>query len=154
FGGGTNRLAAAGVIGSGIEVENPPRTAILTVSFKHRDPALVQPVLQELINIYMRKHLEVHEGVGVLNDHYSQQRDELRSKLGRTEEELKRLKTEAKMLFPEETKHSYQAQIARVQGDLLDAQRQLAEIKAVLGNLAPAALAQGTNSAEEAVVPL
>src|SRR5439155_20851140 len=108
FGGGKDLLAAAGVIGVGIEVENPPRTAILTVSFKHRDPNLVQPALNELINIYMREHLLLHEGGGKLNEYYSHQRDELSSKLGRTEEELKKLKKEAKMLFPEETKHAYQ----------------------------------------------
>src|SRR5438477_5790943 len=38
FGGGNDPMAAAGIIVGGIEVENPPRTAIITVSFKHRDP--------------------------------------------------------------------------------------------------------------------
>ena len=48
--------------------------------------------------------------------------------------ELKRLKTEANVLFLDDTKHAYQSQIAKAQEELMDAQRELAERQAVLGN--------------------
>jgi len=137
-GGGSNRLAAAGVVASGIEVD-PPRSSIITVSFKHPDETVVQPVLEALIHTYMRKHYEVHQRLGVLDDYYSRTREELRRKLGQTEEELKQLKTRANVLFLDETKRAYQTQIAKIQDSLLDAERELAERRAVLGDLTGAA---------------
>ena len=59
--------------------------------------------------------------------------------------ELKRLKTEAKVLFLEDTKHAYQSQIAKAQDELMDAQRELAERQAVLGNLGTGLLTQGAH---------
>lgn len=152
-GGGSDPLAAAGVVCSGIETE-PPKGAIITVSFKHPDADMVQPVLNDIIHSYMLKHLEVHGGGGELEDYYIKQKDDLRTKLGQTEVELKRLKTEAKVLFLEDTKHAYQSQIAKAQDELMDAQRELAERQAVLGNFGTGLLTQGaTNDAESSMPP-
>ena len=129
-GGGTNRMAAAGVIASGIEVA-PPKSSILTISFKHPDRDIVQPVLQAVLEAYGRKHRDVR----LMPDSYLlQQRDELRAKLSQAEEQLKDLKMRAKILFPEEMKKSYQAQIGKVQDELLDTERELEERKAMAGN--------------------
>ena len=114
-GGGTDPLAAAGVVCSGIEVD-PPRGSILTISFKHPDAGIVQPVLSAVIHSYMLKHLEVRGGGGEMEDYLTKQKDELRKKLGQTEMELKRLKTEAKVLFLEDAKHAFQSQIAKAAG--------------------------------------
>ena len=43
-GGGNDLQSAAGVIGGGLTVE-PPRTAVITVTFKHPDRSVVQAVL-------------------------------------------------------------------------------------------------------------
>ena len=129
-GGGTNLMAAAGVICSGIEVE-PPKSSILTIAFKHPDPDIVQPVLETVLQAYMQKHRDVR----LMPDGYLlQQRDELRNRLTQTEEQLKDLKMKAKVLFPDEMKHSYQTQISKVQDELLDTQRELFERKAMLGD--------------------
>jgi uncharacterized protein involved in exopolysaccharide biosynthesis/Mrp family chromosome partitioning ATPase len=150
-GGGRDPLSAAGVVCSGIEVA-PPRASIITVFFKHPDADIVQPVLNAVIHSYMLKHVEVHGGGGELEDYYIKQRDELRKKLAQTEVELKRLKTDAKVLFLDDTKHAYQSQIAKAQDELMDAQRDLAERQAVLGNLGTGLLTQGaTNDAESSV---
>jgi len=101
LGGGTNSLAAAGVISSGVEVENPRGTSILIISFKHRDPELVQPVLHELIKAYMKKHVEVHEVSGAREEYFTHQREESRTRLAQREEELKKIMKEAKILYPE-----------------------------------------------------
>jgi uncharacterized protein involved in exopolysaccharide biosynthesis/Mrp family chromosome partitioning ATPase len=126
-GGGTNLMAAAGVVLAGIDVE-PPKTSILTITFKHRDPDLVQPVLEEVLKAYKLKH----ESVYLMPDGYLvKQRDELSAKLTATEERLKDLKTKARVLFPEEMKRSYETQIGKVQGELLDAKRELLERRPV-----------------------
>lgn len=145
-GGGTNRMAAAGVICSGIEVD-PPKSSILTISFKHPDAAIVQPVLEAILDAYMRKHRDVRL---MPDDYLLQQRDELRTKLGKTEEDLKSLKIRSKIPFPEEANRSFQRQIAKVQDELLDAQRELLERKEVEGGKAGAASEQ-TNSVETSV---
>lgn len=152
-GGGNDPLAAAGVICSGIDVD-PPRGAILTVSFKHPDPAIVQPVLNAIIHTFMLKHLEVYQGVGELEDYYIKQKDELRQRLATLEEELKQRKTAANVLFMDDTKHAYETQIAKAQDELMDAQRELAERQAVLGNLGAELQARSaTNAAAGSVSP-
>ena len=34
----------------------------LTVSFSHRDPELVQPVMAAIVKVYMRRHRNIHSG--------------------------------------------------------------------------------------------
>jgi uncharacterized protein involved in exopolysaccharide biosynthesis/Mrp family chromosome partitioning ATPase len=137
-GGGTNLMAAAGVICSGIEVD-PPKSSILTISFKHPDPDIVQPVLEALLQAYMLKHRDVRL---MPDDYLVQQRDEMGKKLTQTEEELKTLKISANMPFPEDANRSIQRQVAKIQDDLLDARRELLERKAMLGDKAFAASGQ------------
>jgi polysaccharide biosynthesis transport protein len=132
-GGGTNRLIAATVVASGIQVD-PPKSAILTVSFKHPDPQLVKPVLDALIQCYIRKHLDVHERPGAIDDDDSKLKDDLRRKLQITEEELRKLKVQAKVLVSvDETKRSYQTQISNIESELQSARRDLKERQALLG---------------------
>lgn len=141
-GGGTNRMAAAGVVASGIEVA-PPKSSILTISFKHPDRDIVQPVLQAVLDAYGRKHRDVR----LMPDSYLlQQRNELRAKLSQVEEQLKDLKMQSKILFPEEMKKSYQAQIGKVQDELLDTERELEERKAMAGNQGLGALASASGA--------
>ncbi len=61
IGGGNNLLQAAGVIRSGIAVA-PATTDMMIVKFQHPDRELVQPVLDELIKAYLRRHVEVRQG--------------------------------------------------------------------------------------------
>jgi uncharacterized protein involved in exopolysaccharide biosynthesis/Mrp family chromosome partitioning ATPase len=133
-GGGNDPLSAAAVICSGIEVE-PPRSTILKVLFKHPDKDLVQPTLDALIQTYMDKHVEVHLKNNAVMVTLKHQQEELSKKLAERDEQLKKLQAEANVLFPDDVKHSYQTQIATAQKDLLDAERELAEHKAVLGDL-------------------
>jgi polysaccharide biosynthesis transport protein len=144
-GGGQDPLVAAGVIGQGIEVV-PPRSSIITVSFKHPDKDIVQPVLDAIIHSYMHKHWELHTGAGVLDEYWLKEKDELARKLTQTEEDLKKAKAKANVLFVEDSKHTYQKRIEKVQDDLDTATRELAERQAVLGREATQTLSQETNN--------
>ena len=124
-----------------------PRVSILTISFKHPDSEIVQPVLGALLQAYMLKHRDVRS---MPDGYLLQQRDELRNKLTQTEEQLKDMKMRAKILFPEEMKHSYEAQIGKVQDELLDTQRELFERKAMLGDQGHGTAAR-TNGVETAI---
>jgi uncharacterized protein involved in exopolysaccharide biosynthesis/Mrp family chromosome partitioning ATPase len=153
-GGGKDMTAAAGVVLSGIEVENPKGTEVLIVSFRHRDKAVVQPVLNALIDTYMRKHWEVWRGGREMNDYYNQQSEELRTNLVQTEEQLRKIKAEAKVVSVEATKQAYQDSLLKWQQDLLVAKGELAERMAMLDNTAAAASGTGATSTNEASVPL
>lgn len=151
-GGGSDHMAAAGVIASGIVVD-PPRNATITVTFQHPDREIVQPVLNALIKAYATKHRQVHSGEGVWDDYYVKQRDDWSKKLVQTEAELRRLKNEAKLISVDETKASYQLQISKLQGKLFDAETELAQRKAQLGNSDLAANTPGETNASITAVP-
>jgi len=153
LGGGTNRNAAAGVVASGVEVEIPARTSILTVSFKNPDPDLVQPVLDALIKVYQRKHIDVRENPEVRDEFYARQRDELSAKIIKADQDLRELKDRAKVIIPDDAKRYYQARILKAQDELFDAERELAERKAISGNTTPGSSPQAAGNAVEAVVP-
>src|SRR5690349_10492185 len=51
---------AAGTISSGLDVVTRPKSDIILVTYKNRDPQLAVMVLEELVNRYFSKHLEVH----------------------------------------------------------------------------------------------
>jgi polysaccharide biosynthesis transport protein len=151
-GGGSDPTRAAAVVLSGIEVENPRGTTALTVSFKHQDRKVVQPILGALIETYMRKHWEVWRGGREMNDYYNQQAEELRSKLAQTEEELRKIKKEAKVVSVEATKNAYTESILKWKQDLLMAQGELSERLAMVDNAASSTPgASGANTNETSV---
>ncbi len=60
-GGGSNAIAAAGFIRDNLQAEPAGKgSSVIVVTFKHPDPRIVQPVLQEVINDYFQKHKEIH----------------------------------------------------------------------------------------------
>ena len=148
-GGGSGKMAAAGVVAAGILVD-PPQTATIKVTFEHPDPEIVQPVMSALIKAYAFKSEQVHKGYGILDEHFAEQRNEWSKKLARTEEELRQLRNEAKLLDVDTAKSSIQGQITKLQELLFNAETELADRKGQMGSAGIAALtATGTN----AVVP-
>lgn len=150
-GGGSNRMAAAGVIASGMIV-NPTKTATITVTFQDSDREIVQPVLNAVIKAYAAKHRQVHSGEGVWDGYYGKQRDDWSKKLLVTEEKLRVLKNDANLISVEETKSAYQIHLSKLQGKLFDAEMELAERKAQIGNLDLVAVAPGRTNAPHAAV--
>ena len=144
-GGGHDPMAAAGVICSGIEAL-PPHSTIITVSFKHPDKDLAQPVLDAIIHAYMHKHWELHTGAGVLDEYWIKEKEALAKKLTQTEEDLKKAKAGAKVLFVDDSKHNFETRITKTQGELDDASRELAERQAVLGKDATQLLSQDSGA--------
>jgi uncharacterized protein involved in exopolysaccharide biosynthesis/Mrp family chromosome partitioning ATPase len=152
FGGGSNLMAAAGVVASGIEVEIPPRTSILKVSFKHRDPDVVQPLLGLLLKVYQRRHIELRQKLGELGPMYASERDKLTDEIKGIDQQLKELKAQANTLVPEDSMRFYQNQYSKAKDALFDAQRALAQSKAMLGSVGESATPGATNGSE-AFVP-
>ena len=134
-GGGTNVLAAAGAIRAGLYVAYPRHSDVIFVGFEYPDRSVVQPVLNEVIKIYLRKHVEVHQGLGLSDDYYAKERDQLRDQLAATEKKLEELMRRANVVSIEDTKKTYVSQISKLMDELLTTKTQLAEHKALLGDV-------------------
>lgn len=132
YGGGSNELSAAGVIASGLSV-SPPRTMSLTVSFSHRDPELVQPVMAAIVKVYMRRHRNIHSGG---DGFFVERREDARKKLEGIEKELTLQKTSVGVPDLRERMNAVAKEYATLQSQVLKAKSDLARGKAELGEFA------------------
>lgn len=150
FGGGEDRIRAAAQIRRGLTVDVPRRSNIILVRYRHPDPVIARQVLDTLLKTYLDKHVSIHQGIGVLDDFFAQQADQIRARLAQTEEEIKRLKAEAGIISLADAKAATLAELARLRSELLTAEAQLAEHRAalnhLLGTVGTNALATVTNA--------
>ncbi len=130
-----DRFSAGSLIQQSLTVEAPRRSDVLTITFKHRDPSIVQPVLKALIDAYYQRHAEIHRSVGMFNEFLTRETDDLRSRLLRTEGELRRARTNAGIISLEDSKKTFSDQLARISQSLLDAEAELAERRAAAAEL-------------------
>src|SRR5205085_3888134 len=94
LGDAATETAAAGVVSSGLDVLTRAKSDIIAVSYRNQDPQLAIVVLDELVNRYFNKHLEVHRSAAAF-DFVTQQSDQVRARLTETEDRLKSLKAQA-----------------------------------------------------------
>src|SRR5262245_37950082 len=153
LGGGKNTAVAASVIRAYLLVEAPRRSNIIRIIFRHPDPSVVQPVLSQLVDTYIKRHMEIHRGGGALDEFFSHRADELRARLTQTEGELKKLKTDAQVISLDDDKHAYISQIAKIQSDLLSSEAELAERRAALSELEKMVPSASAEKVAEAGVP-
>jgi uncharacterized protein involved in exopolysaccharide biosynthesis/Mrp family chromosome partitioning ATPase len=128
----TNEFAAAVVLQRGLTVEVPPRSDILRIVFQHPNREIVQPVLTQLIDAYLLKHVEIHRSVGAFDDVLMKQTDALRTQLAQTEQELRRAKTNAGVMSIEDSKKAYTEELSKIRQELFNAQAELAGREAAL----------------------
>jgi uncharacterized protein involved in exopolysaccharide biosynthesis/Mrp family chromosome partitioning ATPase len=134
--GGTNADAAAALIHRNLISEAPNGSKVIKVTFKHKDRALAQAVLTEVIQAYLKRHEEIHLHVGAFDEFLTQQTDQLRSRLLETEDQLKRAKTNAGIISLEDSKKVYTEEISRIQQAIRDAEADLAERQAAASEMA------------------
>src|SRR5437763_15511231 len=77
--GTPSKEAAAATISSGLELGVRKGSNIILVSYKNANPELTTLVLNELVNRYFNKHLEVHRSAGAF-DFVTQQTDQVRAR--------------------------------------------------------------------------
>ncbi len=130
--GGKDSVEAASVVRGGLSVEVPPKSSVIRLVFRHPDPEVVQVVLHEMVDSYMKKHREVHSVAGMAGDFLAQQTDDLRSRLLRTEEELHKVTNKAGVISLDDAKKSYSEQISRIRQQIFDTQADLVERSSIL----------------------
>ena len=126
-GGGSDPIHAANIIKNNLFVQAPDKSSVIDIIFRSPDPAIVQPVLQEIISAYLNKHLEVHQSVGKSDDFLTEETARLGSQIAQTEEDLRAVKTNAGIISVVNSETFYAGQIARIREELLKAQVDLAE---------------------------
>ncbi len=127
--GDSSTIAAAGAIFSGLKVTSTKNSNVIQVSYTNSRPEVATLVLNELVNRYFTKHLEVHRSAGAF-DFVSQQTDQVRSRLNQTEDALKALKAKAGILDLKESTAGLTAQAGKMEDELRAAEGDLAEQRA------------------------
>lgn len=122
--------AALTIHGGGLDVQ--PMGNVLLITFTHPDPTVVQPVLREVVDLYLKKHVEVHNANGLMGELLSKETDNLRAQLAQTEEELRKARAKLGVISPEEAKKTYAEMLSRLKQEIFSAQAQLAEHTAIL----------------------
>jgi polysaccharide biosynthesis transport protein len=122
-------VGAAGAINSGLDTTTAKGSNIIGVSYQNRRPEVATAVLNELVNRYFTKHLEVHRSAGAF-DFVSQQSDQIRARLNQTEDALKALKAKAGVISLQDSMASLSAQSSHLEDQLRTAENDLAEQQA------------------------
>src|SRR5437762_5103408 len=122
-------VGAAAAINSGLATTTAKRSNIIGVSYQNRRPEVATAVLNELVNRYFTKHLEVHRSAGAF-DFVSQQSDQIRARLNQTEDALKALKAKAGVMSLKDSMDSLGAQSSHLEDQIRAAENDLAEEQA------------------------
>jgi polysaccharide biosynthesis transport protein len=126
MGDAANENAAAYVVNGGLEVQTRKGSDILFVSYTNSDPNLTTLVLNELVNRYFVRHLEVHRSANAF-DFVSRQTDQVRARLNETDDALKNLKTKAGVTSIADNTGTMSADVIKMEDAYLAAEAELAE---------------------------
>src|SRR5437763_16764296 len=126
---GATVVGAAAAINAGLSTTTAKGSNIIGVAYQNRKPEVATAVLNELVNRYFTKHLEVHRSAGAF-DFVSQQTDQIRGRLGQTEDTLKQLKAKAGILDLKDSISALNAEATKTAEQLSVAEGDLAEQRA------------------------
>jgi len=124
-----SKEAAAASVSKELKVTARSGTSIIYVAYQNRDPQLATLVLNELLNRYFIKHLEVHRSAGAF-DFVSQQSDQVRARLNQTEDALKEAKAKVGIVSLADGSAALSAELTKTEEQLHLAEADLAEQRA------------------------
>ena len=110
------------------------------------------PILQELVNGYLKKHLEVHRSIGAF-DFVTKETEELQKQLKQTESELKELKDKSGIISLTESTASLAAELGKSETELDTAQGELAVQQARVKELETSLVAADSNQPKTTAQP-
>jgi len=67
-GGGSDLIRATRLVKAGLSVEARSKSTVVRIAFHHPNPSVLQPVLREVIDQYLKLHVETHRAQQRLND--------------------------------------------------------------------------------------
>lgn len=145
------RLTAAGIINAGLAIEVPRGSTVIEVAFSHTNPSIVKPVLTEVINTYLKRHLEIHRPGANFDDAFQAETDKLKLKLKQTETELLAAKKEAGIISLSNAKAVFADRINGLSNQILASEAQYAEQVALYNRVleATGAIAKDTEAKDK-----
>lgn len=126
-----NPVSAALRIKNNLMFEVPNNSDVIRLVYRHSDPAVVQEVLAQVVNVYKQRHAEIHRPGGD-DEVLTQEADGLRSRLKRTEDELQMQKTNLNIVSLDEARSFFSEESKELKKDLDDARADLAEHQAAV----------------------
>lgn len=154
--GSNDIISAALLLRNNLKAEPATKGgSVIGITFKHSDPQIVQPVLQELITTYLQRHQEIHSPGGQFDDVLTTEGANLNNQLEETERQLAGLKNQAGIISLDDSKKGLAEQIAKTQADIMEAQAVLAGYEAAAkqsGSTVPETPA-ATNTNAPTVIP-
>mgnify|MGYP002414118906 CR=1 FL=1 len=135
LGGGNEVTGASVAVQNRLTVAAPRGSSVIAVSFKHPDPEVAQSVVRQVIDLYLKTHVEIHRSAGMVGEFLAQETDQLRSRLAQTEDELRKARAKAGVVSVEDAKKAFMDQIAGLRQQVFAAQAERAAKEAVLKDL-------------------
>lgn len=158
-GGGKDLGEAVKLIRRNLVASVAPRSSVLQIVFKHPDLELVQPVLREVIDRYLKLHVETHRAAGLIGDSLAQEADTLRSRLNTTEDELRNALNKSGVISVEHAKEEFATRMIAIRREISNYEAELAGRIAVYESIrkkqpaTSAAVADKPSSEPEATIP-
>jgi succinoglycan biosynthesis transport protein ExoP len=110
-------------------------STVINISFQHPDAELVTQILREIIDRYLKLHVEAHRSAGALGEALQAEADTLRARLNQTEDELRRAIARAGAISPEVAKEAIANQMVSIRRDIQTYESELASRFAVFEEL-------------------
>jgi polysaccharide biosynthesis transport protein len=135
-----NQLRFAAQVRGGIRVEAPRRGSVMTVYWQSQSPNLPQAVLNQIIEVYLDRHGEVHRGSQELMTKFGELRQEEKDKMDIAETQIGTILRNLKVTSLGEAKSALNSELLRVREALIGSQADLAAQRArleVLGQAQP-----------------
>lgn len=127
-----NVLLAAAYVHNNLLVD--PNSDVIRLEFKHKDPAVVQLVLRQVIDTYLERHAEVHRPEGA-DEFLTQETDRLKGQLAQTEQALRNAQTNLGIISLDDAQKLFVQKIAKIQQDIDDSDAALAGHEATVQTL-------------------
>lgn len=143
-----SKEAAAGTVSSGLGITTKKGSNIIVLSYTNPNPELATLVLNELVNRYFNRHLEVHRSAGAF-DFVTQQTDQVRARLNQTEDALKELRDKAGIVSLKDAMRDLSVEATKMEEQVHAADADIAEQQARLrqyGGLKPSIQITGGDS--------
>lgn len=111
-----------------LKVEALPKTNLIAITYDSHNPNLSAQVLNTLVNLYMEKHLEVHQAPGTY-DFFHEQAEHYQQGLSVAEEHLVGFRKSQGVVAPEQEKVAALQKVTEFRAELKQTQAAIAEIE-------------------------
>jgi succinoglycan biosynthesis transport protein ExoP len=150
-GGGTNRADAAIMIRKGLTPNVAKMSDVIDLVFSHPDPEMVQPILGQIIDAYLKKHSEIHGFE--YNDFLTRQTDDVKHKLDDTETQLRDAKNKAGIISLDDSKKTIADMTSKIQQEIYEADAEEAAYQETIKAMHDIMAKSGTYSTNTASTP-